>query len=278
MKSREFIVITTVAILCAVIFCTAACAAQKTATKGQTAATPTAKTVAKDSAAFKAAEQHWTRSRTMYDEDNKETSYFTVTATYYSAEFIEAYVQDQAQKNLWTQAETDDYKYKFLGALQLDKMIPILIKIENYGPSMYLGPFDSVAKLRIGNTVYKAADYDKRFNFILQGELEGLIFFPRFDAKTGKDLLKSAKTIALEMSSFMSPIAKNDIKLIWTITGDDPMSLYKGKTADKLETDRLLLRLEKLKKDKADQDAKSKTVDDEMSTIQKRLDDLSKKQ
>jgi len=265
------------AIISIFAFNTAVFAAAKTPAKDSNS--PTAKTVAKDSAAFKAVEQRWTRDITVRDkEGNQETSYFIITATYYSAEYIEAYVQEQAQKNLWTQAETEDYKYKFLGALQLDKMIPILIKIENYGPSMYLGPFDNVAKLRIGNNVYKAADYDKRFNFKLQGELEGLIFFPRFDSKTGKDLLKGIKTISLEMPSFISPIARGDIKLMWTITGDDPMSLYKGKTADKLEQDRLLLRLEKLKKDKADQDAKAKTVDDEMSTIQKRLDDLSKKQ
>jgi hypothetical protein len=232
----------------------------------------------KDSAAYKAIEQRWTRSQTMHDEEDKISSYFTVTAIYYSAEYIEAYVQDQAQKNLWTQAEMEDYKYKFLGALQLDKMIPIFIKIENYGPSMYLGPFDNIAKLRIDGEVYKASDYDKRFNFKLQGTREGLIFFPRFDPKTGKDLLKGAKNVTLELASFMSSIAKTDVRLMWTVTNDNPMSLYKGKTADKLEQDRLLLRLEKLKKDKADQDAKAKTVDDEMSTIQKRLDDLSKKQ
>ena len=43
----------------------------------------------------------------------------TVTATYYSAEYIEAYIQKEAQKNLWTQNETEEYKYNFLGNFKI---------------------------------------------------------------------------------------------------------------------------------------------------------------
>ena len=52
----------------------------------------------------------------------------TITCTYYSAEYIEASIQQEAQKNLWTQRETDDYKFSYLKALNLDEMIPINIK------------------------------------------------------------------------------------------------------------------------------------------------------
>ncbi|NLV82401.1 MAG: hypothetical protein GXZ18_05250, partial [Synergistaceae bacterium] len=106
---------------------------------------------------------------------------------------------------------------------------------------------------------------------------EGLVFFPRYDAKTGKDLLKGVKTVRLELKSTISPRMKNDVEFIYDIGNDDPQKVFKGKTADKMETDRLLKRLEKLRKDKAEIDAQLKTVVSEIDTIQKRLDELAKK-
>ena len=222
--------------------------------------------------------QRWTKSRKVVDKEEKETSFFEVYATYYSAEFVEAYVQNEAKKAMWTQQELEDYKYNFLGALRLNETIPIQVKFANYGPSMYLGPFDNFCKLRINGVVYKAVDYDKRFNFKLQGEREGLIYFPRYDAKTGKDLLKGVKTVRLEFASSISPLTDGlEITFIWDVANDNPAKLYQGKTASKFETDRLLKRLDKLKKDKAGLDSQLKAVNDEMGTIQKRLDELAKK-
>ncbi|MGI6443083.1 MAG: hypothetical protein ACOXZX_04530 [Synergistaceae bacterium] len=53
--------------------------------------------------------------------------------------------------------------------------------------------------------------------------------------------------------------------------------LFAGKTADKMETDRLLKRLEKLKKDKKELDSQLQTVNSEIGTIQTRLDELMMK-
>ena len=201
----------------------------------------------------------------------------TITCTYYSAEFIEAYVQSEAQKSLWTHSETEDYKYNFLKALQLNEMIPISIKFVNNGPTMHLGPFDAMVKLRIGNKLYKAVDYDKRLNFKFQGEMEGLIYFPRYDEATGKDLLKGIKTLKLEFNSAISVVLDSkEPYFIWTVTNDDPSKLYQGKTAARFETDRLLKRLEKLRKDKAEHEKQLQVINDEMSTVQKRLDELAK--
>jgi len=201
----------------------------------------------------------------------------TITCTYYSAEFIEAYVQSEAQKNLWTQSETEDYKYNFLQALQLSDMIPIHIKFLNNGPTMHPGPFDVMVKLRIGNKLYKAVDYDKRFNFQFQGEMEGLIYFPRYDEATGKDLLKGVKTVKLEFNSAVSSILDNKQPyFIWTVADDDPSKLYQGKSANRFETDRLLKRLEKLSKDKAEHEKQLQGINGEISTVQMRLDELAK--
>ena len=135
----------------------------------------------------------WTKSRKYIGED--KLSNLEIKATYYSAEFIEAYIQKEAEANLWTQQEADDYKYKFLSALKLDEMIPIQIEFNNNAETMYMGPFDIMAKLTIKNKAYKPVDYDKRLNFKFQGKKEGLVYFPRYDEKTGKDLLEGVRPL-----------------------------------------------------------------------------------
>ncbi|MDO4952277.1 MAG: hypothetical protein Q4E34_00440 [Synergistaceae bacterium] len=226
---------------------------------------------------FQSVMHRWIRSSDKKYEEGSQTSYVEVQAVYFSPDYIEAHVQDQAQKNLWTQQEMEDYKYKYLQTLQLDKMIPFLVYIDNSASSMHMAPFDNIVKMRIGGKTYKAVDYDKRFNFRLMGEIEGLVFFPRYDEKTGKPLLsENGGTVQLEFNSFMSPILRNNITLIWSVGKEDINRLYAGKTAARLESDRLVERLGRLKKDKEALDAKAGTIQQEINTIQKRLDDLQK--
>ena len=220
--------------------------------------------------------QRWTKSVKYIDKENMIDN-LEIRATYYSAEFIEALTQNEAKKNLWTQQETDDYKYNFLGALRLEEMIPIQIEFINNGPMMYLGPFDIMVKLLIGNKEYKMVDYDKRFNFKFQGKKDGLVYFPRFDEKTGKDLLKGVKSVKLIIASSISPVVDGKrTEFYWDVANDDPSKLYQGKTAARFETDRLLKRLEKLRKDKAEHEKQLQGINDEISTVQKRLDELAK--
>lgn len=227
--------------------------------------------------AFDNVLQRWTKSRKFIDSDSMVGN-MEVKATYYSAEFIEAYVQSQAQKNMWTAQETEDYKVNFLKALRLDEMIPFQIEFNNNFQTMYLGPFDIMAKLYIGNKQYKMVDYDKRFNFKFQGKKEGLVYFRRYDEKTGKDLLKGVKSVKLVFSPNISPITDgSETTFMWDVANDNPSKLYQGKTADRFETDRLLKRLEAIRKDKADIQKKLDAISSEEATIQKRLDELAKK-
>ncbi len=221
----------------------------------------------------------WVRSENRRDSDNSQTSYVEVEAAFFSPEYIEAHVQDQAQQNLWTEQELEDYKYKYLQTLQLDKTIPFLIRIDNAAESMHMSPFDNIVKMRIGSKTYKAINYDKRFNFRLLGEIEGLVFFPRYDEKTGKPLIpEKGGTVQLEFNSFMSPILKSNINLMWSLGNQDINRLYQGKTAARLESDRMLERLERVKKEKEAIDAKNRSMQQEIDTIQKRLDELQKQQ
>lgn len=220
----------------------------------------------------------WTKSRKYIGED--KLSNLEIKATYYSAEFIEAYIQKEAEANLWTKQEAEDYKYKFLSALKLDEMIPIQLEFNNNAETMYMGPFDIMVKLQIKNKNYKPVDYDKRFNFKFQGKKEGLVYFPRYDEKTGKDLLEGVKSVTLELRSAVAPtITKGQpTKFMWDVSNDDPQKLYQGKTAARAETDRLLKRLEKLRSDKAEEEKKLAAINDEINTIQQRLDELAKVQ
>ena len=221
--------------------------------------------------------QRWTKS-TRY-EDVEFGGNLEVRATYYAAEYIEAMAQKEAKANLWTEDEMENFKYRFLSTLKLDEMIPIHVEFINNGPTMHMGPFDVMVKLRIKNKLYKAVDYDKRFNFSFQGKKDGLIFFPRYDEKTGKDLLEGVKNVRLEFSTAISPLLEGrDITFMWDVARDDPSKLYKGATANKMETDRLLKRLESIRKDKADEEARLKAITDEEETIRKRLDELASQQ
>ena len=90
--------------------------------------------------------QRWTKKK-IYIGDDKITN-LEIKATYYSAELIEALVQGEAEKNLWTEQEKEDYKYKLLNSLNLNEMIPIKIEFTNNADTMYLGPFDIMIKMR----------------------------------------------------------------------------------------------------------------------------------
>lgn len=225
-------------------------------------------------AVFDQVISRWTKERRY---ESKEGANLTVSATYYSAEYIEAYIQSEAQKNLWTESETENFKYNFLGALQLDEMIPVNIKFVNNGPTMHLGPFDVMISLVVGNQTYKPADYDRRFNFSFQGDKEGLVYFRRFDEKSGKDILKGVKSVKINLKTAISPVLDGkDVTFIFDVANDDPAKLYQGKSAARFETDRLLKRLEKLRKDKAEHEKQLQGINDEIATVQKRLDELAK--
>ena len=211
-------------------------------------------------------------------EFEENVSNLTVAVTYYSAELVEAEIQAEAEKNLWTQDELERYKYRYLQMLNLAEMIPIKVEFVNNGPTMYPGPFDKMIDMKIGNKTYEPVDYDKRMNFSFQGEKEGLVFFNRFDPKTGKNILDGQKRVTIEISSGISSLISGSgrrARFFWDIKNDDPSKLYAGQTAARLETDRLLKRLENLRKDRSEEEAKLKAIDDEINTIQTRLDELA---
>ena len=208
--------------------------------------------------------------------DRGELGRLDVKVVYYSGEYVEALLNEEAQKNMWTADELEQYKYNLLKTLKIDETIAFMVEFNNNGPSMHMAPFDEQIALWVGTKKLTPVDYDKRFNFKLQGKREGMIHFPKFDAKTGKSNLQGATTVKLILSSGIHNFLKNEIQYLWDVSKDNPQKLYQGKAASRLELDRLIARIKKLSDQKKDLENQITGLDRELLTIQQRVDELQK--
>ncbi|MDR1978012.1 MAG: hypothetical protein LBQ42_04690 [Synergistaceae bacterium] len=200
----------------------------------------------------------------------------SLKVTYYSAEYIEALVRSEAEKNLWTKDEEERYKYNLLKTLNLEECIAFHVNFNTTGTPVFLQPFDRHLKLYAGKKVLEPVDYDKRFNFKLQGQRDGMIWFPRYDEKTGKNLLEGIKDLRLVISGSISQATTRagDVRFVWDITGDDPSILNSGTAANRLELDRLIKRIEKLSAEKSTLQVQIDALDKELTEIDSRVDEL----
>jgi len=218
----------------------------------------------------------WTRSGE-YQETGGIQS-VAMKVTYYSAEYIEALVRSEAESKLWTKNEEEQFKYNLLKTLNLEENIAFHLEFEVRGSPAYLQPFDRHFKLFAGKAVLEPADYDKRFNFKLDGKRDGMLWFPRYNEKTGKSYLEGIKELRLVVNGSMTLATSKlvDVRFIWDITGDDPSILGSGSAVAKLELDRLIKRIDKLHADREDLQKKLNVVNDELAEINNRVDELQR--
>lgn len=223
---------------------------------------------------YDAAVAKWTRFE---EYKNDLGGRFRVRATLYTAEYIEALMQSEAEKNLWTASELEDYKYNFLKGLQLDQYIAVHLELEELGPTAHMSPFDEMISMWIGNKEYKPGDYDKRFNFPLQGKRDGMVFFPRYDEKTGNPLVSKPMTLRLNMKSAVSPILDSKtVRILWDVQPETGAQLA-GTASDRIEMDRLIKRIEKLTQEKRDLESQLDAKNKELAEVNARVDELQKK-
>jgi len=217
----------------------------------------------------------WSQTKSFVD--NKSGSELDIRATYYSAEYIEALVKQEAEKNLWTADESERYKYQLLSGLSLDEYIPVHIEFDNRGPTMHLAPFEKFLTLWAGKHKLTPADFDKRFNFGFQGKRDGLVFFPRYDQK-GKPYLEGVKSIRFGIAGAVSTITTGltTIDFVWDVSRDNPEALYSGRAAARLELDRLIKRIEKLNAEKRELEGKLSELNAELDTITHRVEELQR--
>ncbi len=222
------------------------------------------------------AMKRWTRNTEVQDKDGDQR--LTVKVVYYSNEYVEALINNEAEKNLWTQDEVENYKYTLLKTLNLNESIAFHLSLKVIGVPMYAKPFDKHISLMIGSKRYTPSDYDKRLNFKISGDRDGMIWFPRYDPKTGKDILEGAKDIRLIFDKSISKAIANrsDLVWIWDVRKDKPSVFAEGesKAANRLEIDRLLKRLDKLNGERKELQEKLDAIDSERNTISSRIDEL----
>jgi len=217
--------------------------------------------------------QKWSRNYTTKGELGDE---LTIVATYYSAEYIEALVQREAEKNLWTESEVENYKYELLKALQLEEYIPIMLSFDMKGAPLRMAPFDNKVILWVNSQKLSPADYDKRFNFKLSGKREGLVYFPRYD-ESGKSYLEGVSTLRLTIDGNIGPITMGkQIDFYWDVSKDDPSKLYEGRAASRLELERLIKRLNQLKDQKSKLEEQITGIEKEIEMVEARIEELEK--
>ncbi len=202
-----------------------------------------------------------------------------VRATYYANEYVEALVNAEAEKNLWTAEELENYKYTLLKTLNLNDSIAFHINMYVEGMPVYAQPFDRHITLLIGKKKYEPSDYDRRFNFKISGSRDGMVYFPRYDPKTGADLLKGVRELRLILDGSISHAIsrRGDVVWIWDITKDRPDALKSSKATDRLEVERLFKRIDKLNTDKKDLQTKLDAVNKELNEINARVNELQAK-
>lgn len=203
----------------------------------------------------------WSHETTAQTKEGDQS--ITVKATYYSNEYIEALITSEAEKNLWTADEMENYKYTLLKNLNLGETIPFHIDMYVRGIPVYAQPFDKHVTLMVKGKKYQPVDYDKRFNFKILGPRDGMIYFPRYDEKTGKEILAGARDVRLIFDSAISVAlaGKGDVVWVWDLAKDRG-KIAGGRAADRLEADRLIKR--------------SKKIEEERAALQKKLDELNK--
>ena len=215
----------------------------------------------------------WSRESKAADKDGDQE--ITVKATYYSNEYVEALVASEAEKNLWTADEAENYKYTLLKNLNLGEAVPFRIEIYVRGVPMYARPFDRHITMMVGKKKYTPIDYDKTLDFRILGGREGIVYFPRYDPKTGKEILEGAKDVRVIFDSSISIAmsSRGDVTWVWDLT-KDRKKIGGGKAANRLEVDRLLKRNAKLNADREALRKQLEALDKESEQISTRIDEL----
>jgi len=221
---------------------------------------------------YETVTQKWSKTQNFAEEGNA----LELTATLFSPEYVNAVSLKEAEKNLWTKDEVEQYKYSILKVSRMDEYIPIEMSFNIIGSPLHTAPFDRHVELWINGKSYKAAEYDPRLNFKIEDSRNGMVYFPRYD-EDGNDLLENANQIKLRVKPAISHALKgNTAEFVWSV--DDMqgslLEQLEGEAARKFEYDRLLKRLKNLNQKKEDIRDEMEKVETEIATIENRLSEL----
>jgi len=221
---------------------------------------------------YEAAMAKWNREEEYVDDMGGR---FIVKATLYTTDYVNSLMESEAEKNLWTASELEDYKYNFLKGLNIEDYLAVHLELEELGPTAHMAPFNEMVSLWIGKTKYTPTDFDPRFNMPLQGKRDGMVYFSRFDEKTGKPLINKNMSLRLVINSAVSPVLEaKELRFTWDVQAQDTSGTVSGSAADRLEVDRLIRRLENLNAEKSDLESKLEAKIREIEEVNARIEEL----
>jgi hypothetical protein len=223
---------------------------------------------------YEAAMGRWTRNEEYKDDMGGR---FIVKATLYTTDYLNNLLENEAEKNLWTASELEDFKYNLLKELKIDDFLPIHLQIEELGPTAHMAPFNEMVHLWVGNKKHSPAEYDQRFNLPLQGKRDGVVFFPRYDEKTGEPIFNRDTTLRFVMVAAASPIlGTKEVHINWDVKASDVGAPTVGTAAERIEIDRLLKRMERLAGERSALEAQLESKKSEIEEINARIEELRK--
>lgn len=213
--------------------------------------------------------------KTVVIKDTKYSGEVEITVTWYADEYLARKLEIEAEKNLWTKSELEEYKYRLLKTLKYEEYIPVKVSIINRGPTMHMAPFGEQIVLWAKGKKYTPVDYDKIFNFPVKEKVEGIVYFPKYNEKTGKSILDGASSVKVSIRGGITSIGnKTYIDFIFDAKGGKMQGLFEGSAAERLEADRLIKRLEKLNDQKKELQKQLEELEKEIQKIEERLNEL----
>ena len=141
---------------------------------------------------------------------------------------------------------------------------------------MYPGQFDKHITMMVKGKKYTPVDYDRRLNFKILGERDGIVYFPRYDEKTGKPILEGARDVRVlfdKSISYALTGRANDVLWVWDL-GKDRGSITGGRAADRLEIDRLQKRTDKLAEERRKLQEQIDAINKEYKEVNSRIEEL----
>lgn len=218
--------------------------------------------------------EEWTKTHTFKNTMGSET---TLSVTYYSAQAVNAQVAAEAQKNLWTTAEAENYRYDLLNQLKLEECIPVKFAVNNAGPKLHLVPFDAQISLQVGKHSLSPMDYDPILNLPVSDKVEGVVWFPRYDDKGKPYITDKDKVVKVTVYNSVAPVVMKDSWSVVFNAGDDDVKLLDmGPAGARREIDRLLKRVDLLKAQQAEAQTKLDSTTKELDEVMARIDELQK--
>jgi hypothetical protein len=105
-----------------------------------------------------------------------------------------------------------------------------------------------------------------------------MVYFPRYNEKTGESLLKRDTTLRFVMNGAVSPVLNNrELRFTWDVKAEDASKSISGGAADRLEVDRLIRRMEKLTAEKVELETQLSAKNNEIDEISSRIEELQNK-